>query len=445
MPFIEGQRRQRESSSRRRKVSSRKKNRPDTAADAAAVIGKLGGAWARHAHRAAHWQGEVPEVATSLVADASRDSATAAVELARLLAGAGDLSDEDAAADAASLRTRIEYLRSRCDDPAAFDAAVAKNPQLLRSSPKLLARVEARYRRAPRDDAFLMSNGVKSDEGIERDDVFCLDEKKQEYLSSAKRTSLRPPSSSSAMQFCRRVSAEEIRGLLKSTLTGDEPFPEYKQFLMHAILTERPDLLMKKLAKTRVDQLEYLYGGLLMVKHGFQDKYAQQIELSRPLEDAKKKPEKILFREPPREKETSLAPHPGEEKGLRSSLPPEKKKAEDMSVLELFQAKLLDCGRSVFLDRPSGFAYGLETPYDIGPPPQEAAFLSKMQRDFVFLLRAHESLPMSLRKLLRYLRKHGWTEDLADDSAWGKVVLTMFDHGMLQVGCRQDGTPFEVW
>ena len=58
-------------------------------------------------------------------------------------------TDEEKAAGAAGIRARIQYLRSRCSDPAAIDAELAADPRLLMGGPAGLSRVEALTPRPP--------------------------------------------------------------------------------------------------------------------------------------------------------------------------------------------------------------------------------------------------------------------------------------------------------
>ncbi|KAH8084969.1 hypothetical protein JL720_7677 [Aureococcus anophagefferens] len=57
-------------------------------------------------------------------------------------------TDEEKAAGAAGIRARIQYLRSRCSDPAAIDAELAADPRLLMGGPAGLSRVEALFANA---------------------------------------------------------------------------------------------------------------------------------------------------------------------------------------------------------------------------------------------------------------------------------------------------------
>ena len=146
----------------------------------AAKIGKFGRGWAKTASRAL-WPGardvraaKTPASALAVLVDAAGGRASRAREnLVGAVGRGGDdaktaahhldaivddlrhdgaqreRTDEEKAAGAAGIRARIQYLRSRCSDPAAIDAELAADPRLLMGGPAGLSRVEALTPRPP--------------------------------------------------------------------------------------------------------------------------------------------------------------------------------------------------------------------------------------------------------------------------------------------------------
>ncbi|KAH8072724.1 hypothetical protein JL721_3369 [Aureococcus anophagefferens] len=113
----------------------------------AAKIGKFGRGWAKTASRAL-WPGardvraaKTPASALAVLVDAAGGRASRAESLR-------ERTDEEKAAGAAGIRARIQYLRSRCSDPAAIDAELAADPRLLMGGPAGLSRVEALFANA---------------------------------------------------------------------------------------------------------------------------------------------------------------------------------------------------------------------------------------------------------------------------------------------------------
>ena len=445
---------------------------PTMAATAASKLGKLGGAWTRYATAAAEWVPGKDPLPTVPIGTDPKTADELAVVLASLRKE--DPSDEEIAAEAANLRARIEYLRSRCDDPAALDAAIAADPRLLCAGPNVLARVEAYFRRPS-----LSTDDDDSDDGQEKADeeeddqglaaplktAAQLKKKKSSKKRKKKRRSKTPSYyDDENLSYSRRVNLALIREVLLSPLLGDEPFKEYNVFLVDAIHAERPDLLLANLITLAINQLEYLYGGILMAKHGFTDKYAEQIDHRLVVDDDAITSDHTTIHTPAAASSSSSkasrrddasGPY-GSSSSAKSShesldvvdTPKDTKQNDSFAsqkttftVVERFQAKLYACGRAVFLDQKSGFAFPLMS-YAFGPTP-DLSDTEKMQRDFILALRSHESLPMPLKKLVKYLRTSGWPD--TPDDTWSDLVLSMFDHGIIGIGSRHDGTPVEVW
>ncbi|KAH8084971.1 hypothetical protein JL720_7679 [Aureococcus anophagefferens] len=53
--------------------------------------------------------------------------------------------------------------------------------------------------------------------------------------------------------------------------------------------------------------------------------------------------------------------------------------------------------------------------------------------------------PAGFKKVIKYLREHGWTKDEAPDAVFNAAATQLFEAGKVQLSFRRDGSPFEVW
>ncbi|KAK7241109.1 hypothetical protein SO694_00053220 [Aureococcus anophagefferens] len=189
-----------------------------------------------------------------------------------------------------------------------------------------------------------------------------------------------------------------------------------------------------------------------MVANGFPTKCVEQIEYRiehpqvyafEPLADVAEAdaPEDDSPRPPP----AAAAPR------RRSSSRPRRAAAsaaddddDDDDQVDHLKKRLLRDGQSTYVDKLSGFSFDMAS-YAVGPDDEGAEPLeSKLKRDIILALRAMDWLPAGFKKVIKYLREHGWTKDEAPDAAFN-AATQLFEAGKVQLSFRRDGSPFEVW
>ena len=225
----------------------------------------------------------------------------------------------------------------------------------------------------------------------------------------------------------------------------------YRPFLVESIMKSRPDLLAAHLICLPIDELELLFGGLIMVANGFPTKYVEQIEYRiehpqvyafEPLADVAEAdaPEDDSPRPPPAAAAAAdvvveAAPPP----------PAADDDDDDDDQVDHLKKRLLRDGQSTYVDKLSGFSFDMAS-YAVGPDDEGAEPLeSKLKRDIILALRAMDWLPAGFKKVIKYLREHGWTKDEAPDAVFNAAATQLFEAGKVQLSFRRDGSPFEVW
>ena len=118
---------------------------------------------------------------------------------------------------------------------------------------------------------------------------------------------------------------------------------------------------------------------------------------------------------------------------------------DDDDQVDHLKKRLLRDGQSTYVDKLSGFSFDMAS-YAVGPDDEGAEPLeSKLKRDIILALRAMDWLPAGFKKVIKYLREHGWTKDEAPDAVFNAAATQLFEAGKVQLSFRRDGSPFEVW
>ncbi|KAJ1447154.1 hypothetical protein M885DRAFT_211792 [Pelagophyceae sp. CCMP2097] len=423
------------------------------------------------------------------------DSAAAAEKLEGLLSKMrydGDpraRSDEMVAAGAAAIRARIQFLRSRCDDAEGLDAEFAADPRLLIGGPAGLSRIEAAFssdaavaafagsKRRPRTPVKGVSTRTALYLGVPTPDARPVPRRRSSLKSSARGSmseSLAADdddvvggAAAAAGEDSRQTEDEDEDeaahgrrlqiAMLRDVLLGEtDESPEglvaleawYRPYLVDVISAKRPKLQRADLVELPLDQLELLFGGLLMVASGFPEKFSQQLEYRLLQSPAKAQPAANML--PPIKLaagETGVPVRVLVEETERVDVVVEEHAFEDLPVIDQFRRRLLQQGEAKFVDRLSGLEFALAH-YAFGPASADQAVPSdsdKLQKDVVLAIRSIPCLPASLKSVLRQLREGGWTEAHAADGDFALLVRHMFDKGMINLSFKESGQPFEVW
>ncbi|KAH8043922.1 hypothetical protein JL722_14944 [Aureococcus anophagefferens] len=354
-------------------------------------------------------------------------------------------TDEEKAAGAAGIRARIQYLRSRCSDPAAIDAELSGSA-VAHGRARGLSRVEALFANAQleaaedaeataeaagataeapaaadaaadeedddddaEDDDDASSDGDASgdavvDEAKERrraERRAARKAEKKRLRDEAKRAraeeSLRPRAAAArggpaAMaeavelerdaseavlygggpELSRRLQVAVIKEVLLAPIASDgDGDPEsleeldgwYRPFLVESIMKSRPDLLAAHLICLPIDELELLFGGLIMVANGF-PKHVEQIEYR--IEHPRSTPSSRwpTSPRPTRLRTTARGRRPRSVGGASPSRPRRRRPAaddddDDDDQVDHLKKRLLRDGQSTYVDKLSGFSFDM--------------------------------------------------------------------------------------
>ena len=242
----------------------------------------------------------------------------------------------------------------------------------------------------------------------------------------------------------------------------DDSRARYRPFLIERIASARQDLLVVHLMLMQIDELELLFGGLIMVANGFPTKYVEQLEhVARdppvvalaPLREPPASDDDDDLFDAPAARDVAPAPAAAAEPAAEAARPaapssPGDDSDDDDAPVAALKARLRAQGERHYVDRLSGISFDMDS-YALGPaadaeaeaPPDKA----KMKLDLILAVRAMDWLPASFKTVVKSLREGGWAAKDAPDGAWNDLVVELFDAGQIQLSFKKNGLPFEVW